>query len=70
MRTIGVDIASENSSTAICCIDWGGSGAKVVHLSVGKMTNQEIIKEIQTLRPEVSPATSASTRRSASPYRS
>jgi len=50
MWTIGVDIASENSRTAICCIDWGGSGAKVVHLRVDKMTNKEIIEEIQTLR--------------------
>ncbi len=32
-RTLGVDLASQPAKTGICVVEWGGSGAKVMHLA-------------------------------------
>ena len=49
-RTIGLDIASDNSLNAICCIDWNSNAAEVVHLDVRRMDNAYIVQQIQSLQ--------------------
>jgi len=50
LRTIGLDIASKGSKSAICCLEWDSSGVQMIDLDVGHFSNEKIVTKIQHLR--------------------
>ena len=49
MKTIGIDLAGENSPTGICVLEWSNRNATVKDLSVAKRDISSIAQEVQNV---------------------
>ena len=46
--TVGIDLASQPSKTAVCVIDWGSTPAQITNAAAGNATDDDLITWLET----------------------